>query len=102
MKEELEEKEKFVCEVLNYQIFATKTQYCVFYPPNKKKDGSMTGRGICGYYRSLSDALSDIRQEELRLRSVGGKTLDNVIEKLKEFNDEFNKLLKPLKKLEEL
>lgn len=55
----------------------------------------------CGYYKSLEHALWAIRQHFIRSSTIESKTLDVAIERIAEFNKEFNKAIAPLKKLED-
>ena len=102
MKEEIEEKEEgesFVCKINDYNIFVNKRQYTVMNQTTKERTKGNNGTPM-GYYRSLSDALEDIRDQGMR-KSVGGaKTLDVAISKMKGFDESFAKLLLPLRKLE--
>jgi hypothetical protein len=98
-EEELEEEEKdasFVCNIAGYDIFADKYQYIVFCPKGKAKTPIKLG-----FFGTLTSAISDIRQTEMRNKTLKSRTLEIVIDKLVEFDREFNKLLLPLKKLED-
>jgi len=100
MKEEKEIKlpedsERYVLTFLNYRIYADKYQYTV-----KKKIPGKKGEALQGFFRTISSALEDIRITETRLSILNAKTLDKAIDLLIKFNTEFNKLLEPLKKLE--
>ena len=86
MKKSKEEKK--VCEFYGYTIYSDKRQYiCV-------------GPVLTTYQRTLTDCFSRIRETELRFTVAGSKDLDDVIDRLKAFDVNFEKLLAPLKKLE--
>ena len=96
-KEENEDEKdaSFVCNIAGYSVFADKVQYIVYYPKTEVKTPL-----LLGYFRNLSDAIADIREVEMRKKTLKSKTLEIVVDKLVEFDREFAKLLIPLKKLE--
>jgi len=91
-------------KILNYTIKADKYCYIVkgSTPAGKDEDGEEKTWNCGGFHRTLEDALSDIRQNELRASTLDAKTLDRAVEKLVECNEKFNKLIEPLRKLENL
>ena len=99
-KEEENDKESFAFEILGINVYANRHQYRASFklPANSKKD---TAEKLFGYYNSLANVLSGIRDWGLKQSTNKSKTLDIAIEKMAAFDAKFETLLKPLKKLED-
>ena len=77
-----------IMSCFGYKISADRRQYI------------MDGPTFTTYHRTLSDCFEYIREAEIRLSLIGSKELKEVIERLKIFDEKFEKLLAPLKKIE--
>lgn len=95
-----DERAAFAFRILNYKVYGTKRQYSVF-KVNKNSKGQQKETRL-GFYSWLEHVLSAIRQDGSRLSITDSKTLDVAINRIVKFNEEFNKLIEPLRKLENL
>jgi hypothetical protein len=93
---ENEEDSSNVCFIEEYEILTDKRQFIV-----KAPKGGLKNAPLLGYFKTLSGAIAEIRDQEMRRKILKSKTLEIVIDKLVEFDREFARLLAPLKKLED-
>jgi len=91
------DKTSFICEIAKYRILSDKRNYMVELPESSSRKGT----SILGFYSTLSNAISDIREQEIKKVTKNSKTIEILVTRLTEFNQEFNKLLAPLKRLED-
>ena len=93
----------FVLNFLDYSISVDKYQYILKGRTEigKKSDGTDDYYSYHTFHYRLWDAISDIRESEMRSVLIGSETLDEALKRLTKFDANFNKLLEPLKKLEQ-
>jgi hypothetical protein len=97
-----EKGEKYAFKILHYKVYVDKYQYVVRDARTERigKDGVLRVGMPYGYFKTITSFLSDIRDQEIRNSTIKSGSLEGAINKIIKTDEDFKKLVEPLKKLE--
>jgi hypothetical protein len=99
--EEISDEEKMVCKVGIWKIYTDPRNYIVRDSRTERtKDGIRHVGRVAGYHRTLTDALEDIYQMNLKEKVADSRTIENLAKVVKSYHQEFMDGIKGLKELE--
>lgn len=96
-----EDNEKEIFRLGKFYVYADARQYILRKgAPRKGKDGKMRVSKYATFHTSLEDCVQEMYDQMRKEKIMGSKTLEVVLKRLSEFQQDFRKLVRPLEELE--